>query len=83
MGSHQLLLFQFWAKEYPTAIDKQRVQFSPFDFFKDVAVQGCDFYYVCSFLHEVQQRLNSTIHYRFDPSCEKISNLDFLMVLTE
>lgn len=28
------------------AIEQQRVQFVPFDFLKDVAVEGCDFYYV-------------------------------------
>ncbi|KAJ3892042.1 S-adenosyl-L-methionine-dependent methyltransferase [Lentinula edodes] len=38
---------KFWAKEYPKAIENQRVEFVPFDFFKDSAVQGCDFYYVC------------------------------------
>ncbi|KAJ3761994.1 S-adenosyl-L-methionine-dependent methyltransferase [Lentinula raphanica] len=41
---------EFWAKEYPTAIDQRRVEFVPFDFFKDTAVHGCDFYYVCQSL---------------------------------
>lgn len=38
-------LIQFWEEEYPEAI-QTRVQLVPFDFFKDTAVQGCDFYYV-------------------------------------
>ncbi|KAE9404118.1 S-adenosyl-L-methionine-dependent methyltransferase [Gymnopus androsaceus JB14] len=38
---------KFWETEHPGAIKKQRVQFAPFDFFKDVAVKGCDFYYTC------------------------------------
>ncbi|KAF9068144.1 S-adenosyl-L-methionine-dependent methyltransferase [Rhodocollybia butyracea] len=33
----------------PTAIEEQRIQFVPFDFFKDAAVEGCDFYYVRRF----------------------------------
>ncbi|KAJ3982678.1 S-adenosyl-L-methionine-dependent methyltransferase [Lentinula detonsa] len=43
---------KFWAKEYPGAIEKERVQFVPFDFFKDAAVQGCDFYYIRSILRD-------------------------------
>ncbi|KAE9404103.1 S-adenosyl-L-methionine-dependent methyltransferase [Gymnopus androsaceus JB14] len=37
---------KLWATEHPVAIEQQRVQFVPFDFLKDVAVEGCDFYYV-------------------------------------
>ncbi|KAH7870498.1 S-adenosyl-L-methionine-dependent methyltransferase [Lentinula edodes] len=43
---------KFWAKEYPKAIENQRVEFVPFDFFKDAAVQGCDFYYIRSILRD-------------------------------
>jgi len=43
---------KFWETEHPGAIKKQRVQFAPFDFFKDVAVQGCDFYYIRSILRD-------------------------------
>ncbi|KAH7875000.1 S-adenosyl-L-methionine-dependent methyltransferase [Lentinula edodes] len=42
---------KFWEEEYPEAI-QIRVQLVPFDFFKDTAVQGCDFYYLCSVLHD-------------------------------
>lgn len=38
--------WQVWAKEYPEAVQKQRVQFVPIDFFADAPVAGCDFYYV-------------------------------------
>ncbi|KAJ3933412.1 MAG: S-adenosyl-L-methionine-dependent methyltransferase [Lentinula lateritia] len=43
---------KFWDKEYPKAIENQRVEFVPFDFFKDAAVQGCDFYYIRSILRD-------------------------------
>ncbi|KAJ3996156.1 S-adenosyl-L-methionine-dependent methyltransferase [Lentinula boryana] len=43
---------KFWAKEYPAAMEKERIQFIPFDFFKDAAVQGCDFYYIRSILRD-------------------------------
>ncbi|KAJ3877770.1 S-adenosyl-L-methionine-dependent methyltransferase [Lentinula edodes] len=43
---------KFWAKEYPKAIENQRVEFVPFDFFKDSAVQGCDCYYLRSILRD-------------------------------
>ncbi|THU85643.1 S-adenosyl-L-methionine-dependent methyltransferase [Dendrothele bispora CBS 962.96] len=39
---------EFWNKEHPDAITGQRIQFVPFNFFKDAAVEGCDFYYVRS-----------------------------------
>ncbi|KAJ4479216.1 S-adenosyl-L-methionine-dependent methyltransferase [Lentinula aciculospora] len=42
---------KFWAEEYPEAIEKQRVQFVPFDFLEETAAQGCDFYYISSVLH--------------------------------
>ncbi|KAF8830942.1 hypothetical protein HHX47_DHR1000114 [Lentinula edodes] len=37
---------QFWVKQHPSAVQKERVKFVPFDFFKDAPVQGCDIYYV-------------------------------------
>ncbi|KIK52991.1 hypothetical protein GYMLUDRAFT_49571 [Collybiopsis luxurians FD-317 M1] len=43
---------KFWAKEHPSALEKQRVEFAPFDFFKDAAVEGCDFYYIRSILRD-------------------------------
>ncbi|KIK62301.1 hypothetical protein GYMLUDRAFT_242974 [Collybiopsis luxurians FD-317 M1] len=42
---------QLWAKEYPSAIEQGKVEFVPFDFLKDTAVEGCDFYYLRSILH--------------------------------
>ncbi|KAK7467339.1 hypothetical protein VKT23_004396 [Stygiomarasmius scandens] len=43
---------EFWNKEHPDAVTNQRVQFVPFDFFKDAAVEGCDFYYIRSILRD-------------------------------
>ncbi|KAJ4478948.1 S-adenosyl-L-methionine-dependent methyltransferase [Lentinula aciculospora] len=43
---------KFWAKEHPAAIETQKVQFVAFDFFKDAAVYGCDFYYIRSILRD-------------------------------
>ncbi|KAI3600732.1 S-adenosyl-L-methionine-dependent methyl transferase [Moniliophthora roreri] len=37
---------EFWAKEYPQAIAESKVEFVPFNFFKDKAIEGCDMYYV-------------------------------------
>uniref|UniRef100_A0A0W0EYW0 O-methyltransferase C-terminal domain-containing protein n=1 Tax=Moniliophthora roreri TaxID=221103 RepID=A0A0W0EYW0_MONRR len=36
---------EFWAKEYPQAIAESKVEFVPFNFFKDKAIEGCDMYY--------------------------------------
>lgn len=35
-----------WKEKRPEAIEQQRVDFVPFDFFKDIPVKGCDIYYV-------------------------------------
>ncbi|KAF5373523.1 hypothetical protein D9757_010489 [Collybiopsis confluens] len=43
---------EFWNTQHPTAIEKRRVEFEPFDFFKDTAVAGCDFYYIRSILRD-------------------------------
>ncbi|KIK62297.1 hypothetical protein GYMLUDRAFT_58461 [Collybiopsis luxurians FD-317 M1] len=42
---------QLWAREHPSAIEQGKVEFVPFDFLKDAAVEGCDFYYLRSILH--------------------------------
>ncbi|KIK62312.1 hypothetical protein GYMLUDRAFT_995195 [Collybiopsis luxurians FD-317 M1] len=36
----------FWEKEHRAAMENQRVNFVPINFFEDVTVEGCDFYYV-------------------------------------
>ncbi|KAI0040338.1 S-adenosyl-L-methionine-dependent methyltransferase, partial [Auriscalpium vulgare] len=38
---------QRWATEYPVATAEKRVDYVPFDFFKDLPVRGQDIYYVC------------------------------------
>ncbi|KAF9052593.1 S-adenosyl-L-methionine-dependent methyltransferase [Rhodocollybia butyracea] len=38
---------KFWKKYHPEAIDRKRIDFVPFDYLKDAAAEGCDFYYVC------------------------------------
>ncbi|KAJ4479217.1 S-adenosyl-L-methionine-dependent methyltransferase [Lentinula aciculospora] len=43
---------KFWAEEHPEAIEKERIKFVPFDFFKDAPIEGCDFYYICGVLHD-------------------------------
>ncbi|KIK66536.1 hypothetical protein GYMLUDRAFT_935360 [Collybiopsis luxurians FD-317 M1] len=43
---------QFWAREHPTALEKNRVRFVPFNFFNETPVEGCDFYYLASILHD-------------------------------
>ncbi|ESK85087.1 S-adenosyl-L-methionine-dependent methyltransferase [Moniliophthora roreri MCA 2997] len=42
---------QYWTKEYPQAIEEERVQFVPFNFFTNQPVEGCDVYYVKYVLH--------------------------------
>jgi hypothetical protein len=37
---------QLWEKKYPEALQKQRVQFLPLDFFESPPVEGSDIYYV-------------------------------------
>ncbi|KAF5365366.1 hypothetical protein D9757_012126 [Collybiopsis confluens] len=36
---------ELWTTELPVAIEQGKVQFTPFDFLKDAAAEGCDFYY--------------------------------------
>lgn len=43
---------ELWKKEYPEAVEKDRVRFVPFNFFEDVAVKDCDFYYIRSILRD-------------------------------
>ncbi|KAG7451455.1 S-adenosyl-L-methionine-dependent methyltransferase [Guyanagaster necrorhizus] len=43
---------QFWNQEYPEAVERERVQFVPFNFFQDTAAEGCDFYYIRSILRD-------------------------------
>ncbi|KAK7047294.1 hypothetical protein VNI00_006525 [Paramarasmius palmivorus] len=43
---------EYWTKEYPCAINEKRVEFVPFDFFKDAAAEGCDIYYLKGILHD-------------------------------
>ncbi|KAF8992613.1 S-adenosyl-L-methionine-dependent methyltransferase [Cyathus striatus] len=42
----------YWAKQYPNAIETQSIQFVPTDFFKDTPVKGCNFYYLRHVLHD-------------------------------
>jgi hypothetical protein len=41
---------EVWPKECPVALDEDRIQFKPMDFFVDPPIEGCDFYYVCFYL---------------------------------
>ncbi|KAF9052592.1 S-adenosyl-L-methionine-dependent methyltransferase [Rhodocollybia butyracea] len=41
---------KFWKNKHPEAIDNKRINFVTFDFLKDVAAEGCDFYYMRSIL---------------------------------
>ncbi|ESK82329.1 S-adenosyl-L-methionine-dependent methyltransferase [Moniliophthora roreri MCA 2997] len=43
---------EYWAKEYPQAIKEKKVEFVPFNFLADRAVEGCDVYYIKSVLHD-------------------------------
>lgn len=43
---------QFWNQEYSEAVERRRVEFVPFNFFKDTAAKGCDFYYIRSILRD-------------------------------
>lgn len=43
---------ELYKREYPDALKNGRVQFVPFDFFKDAAASGCDFYYIRSILRD-------------------------------
>jgi hypothetical protein len=43
---------KFWTEEHPMAVANGRIQFVPFDFFKDAAVEGCDFYHLCAVVHD-------------------------------
>ncbi|KAF5365361.1 hypothetical protein D9757_013265 [Collybiopsis confluens] len=42
---------ELWTTESPVAIEQGKVQFTPFDFLKDAAAEGCDFYYLRNILH--------------------------------
>lgn len=37
---------KLWAEKAKTVVDTQRIEFIPFDFFKESPKQGCDIYYV-------------------------------------
>ncbi|KAJ4478425.1 S-adenosyl-L-methionine-dependent methyltransferase [Lentinula aciculospora] len=52
---------EFWEKQHPSAVQKGRVQFLPFDFFKDAPVKGCDIYYLSFILHDWQDRESKII----------------------
>ncbi|ESK85094.1 S-adenosyl-L-methionine-dependent methyltransferase [Moniliophthora roreri MCA 2997] len=41
---------EYWTKEHPQAIEEKKVDFVPFNFFTDRAVEGCDVYYLKSIL---------------------------------
>ncbi|GJJ14270.1 hypothetical protein Clacol_008534 [Clathrus columnatus] len=43
---------QYWNEEYPEAVQEQRVEFIPIDFFKDTPAPGCQFYYLRHVLHD-------------------------------
>ncbi|RDB28143.1 3-O-methyltransferase 2 [Hypsizygus marmoreus] len=42
----------YWKKEIPDAVDKQRIEFVPLDFFADSPVKDSDFYYIRHVLHD-------------------------------
>ncbi|KAF9479519.1 S-adenosyl-L-methionine-dependent methyltransferase [Pholiota conissans] len=42
----------YWSSERPKAIEEQRIEFVPLDFFKDQPVANCDFYYLRHVLHD-------------------------------
>ncbi|TFY79378.1 hypothetical protein EWM64_g4627 [Hericium alpestre] len=42
----------YWAREYPKAVEEQRINFVPIDFFKDTPVEGQDIYYIRQCLHD-------------------------------
>ncbi|ESK85648.1 S-adenosyl-L-methionine-dependent methyltransferase [Moniliophthora roreri MCA 2997] len=41
---------EYWAKEHPQALADKKVEFVPFNFLENVAVAGCDVYYMKSIL---------------------------------
>ncbi|KAF8577159.1 S-adenosyl-L-methionine-dependent methyltransferase [Ramaria rubella] len=41
-----------WGKEFPEAVQNQRVEFVSMDFFKEAPVANCDFYYLRHVLHD-------------------------------
>ncbi|KAK7021282.1 hypothetical protein VNI00_017457 [Paramarasmius palmivorus] len=43
---------EFWATDYPEALEEGRVDFIPLDFFKDTPVEGCDVYHLKNILHD-------------------------------
>ncbi|KAF9496922.1 S-adenosyl-L-methionine-dependent methyltransferase [Pleurotus eryngii] len=43
---------EFWAQEDPSAVQNSRVAFAALDFFTEVPVAGCDFYYIRHILHD-------------------------------
>ncbi|ESK85642.1 S-adenosyl-L-methionine-dependent methyltransferase [Moniliophthora roreri MCA 2997] len=42
----------FWKEHHPEALEAQRIEYVPFDFFKDAAAEGCDVYYIRSVLRD-------------------------------
>ncbi|KAF5383328.1 hypothetical protein D9757_008383 [Collybiopsis confluens] len=59
---------ELWAKELPIAVEKGRVEFIPFNFLEDAAVEGCDFYYLRSILYD------GLLHNWPDSECKLILN---------
>ncbi|KAF5379563.1 hypothetical protein D9757_009256 [Collybiopsis confluens] len=43
---------KFWKEDYPAGLELRQVEFVPFDFFKDAAMEGCDIYYIRFVLHD-------------------------------
>ncbi|KAK1223496.1 hypothetical protein PQX77_013623 [Marasmius sp. AFHP31] len=52
---------EFWDKNHPEAVSNQRIEFVPFNFFKDAAAEGCDFYYIRSILRDWPDAQSITI----------------------
>jgi len=42
---------KLWEKEFPEAVEQERVEFVPIDFLNEAPVAGCDFYYLRLCLH--------------------------------
>jgi hypothetical protein len=45
-----LIVGQVWGSQYPEAVSEKRIDFVPFDFFKESPVKGQNIYYVCNSL---------------------------------
>lgn len=40
------MVLQLWSSQLPQALEGKQAEFVPIDFFKDVPVKDCDYYYI-------------------------------------